>query len=163
MRSSRHVRATPPLQRPDVTDRPRTSPPPAQPPARRVAMMTWSCLRARSPQYASLEPACGSAGGSPKKARGLLGFCGAFSGIGGSRPTCGRLAAATPLLLAASGALVYAGLVAQPYLQRAAGRLDAVQLAMGDSAQREQAAHFVASHWTVLGGLRATSYEIMIR
>jgi hypothetical protein len=34
---------------------------------------------------------------------------------------------------------------------------------MGDSAQREQAAHFVASHWTVLGGLRATSYEIMIR
>ena len=63
----------------------------------------------------------------------------------------GRVAAAAPLLLAAVCGLVYAGLVAQPYVRRAAGRLDTVQLAMGDSAQREQAAQFVANHWTVLG------------
>lgn len=117
---------------------------------------TWPWLRTR---HASLEPSSPTSGGgqfgSPKKSRGMSGLLTSCLPLplSSRQSACGRVASFAPLLLAAVSGIVYAGLVAQPYVRRAAGRLDTVQLAMGDSAQREQAAQLVEHHLTVLGVL----------
>lgn len=116
---------------------------------------TWPWLRTRAQQFDTLERSSPGET-SPKKGRGFGTSC--FS----SCQSCDRLPAVAPLLLVAVCALVYGGMVAQPYVRRAAGRLDTVQLAMGDSAQREQAAKFVVNHWSVLGVLARDVRAIFI-